>query len=344
MSERSIDRIENRLGRHIALILAAASLAACGSESTAASSGAEGNSVMSAAASSQSKPALQAASAATALPIGQGMYVGENIAGGCAAATEILSYDGTNIGAIKTNEEWEGNDGPSSDVERIARVGPPRRTPDADFSAASRGFTLAWSADQDGGDFPSLAVKPAGQGRFTRLVTSGGNGIMGGFVDYSDQPYQKCAFAQLSPQMQTAIRAERPQLASGTTAATDAAGPAQSSAGFPPIEKGYYAIGVSCAQAIAGGGDLLAYLDERRFASFDGGQRVQGFDALGGNRYRIRATSFDENDRPMRADSVIAVNGRTSFTNVEYGDRYTYCPTAQVPRAIRQEWGDLSRR
>jgi len=70
---------------------------------------------------------------------------------------------------------------------------------------------------------------------------------------------------------------------------------------------------------------------------------VQGFDALGGNRYRMRKTSFDENDRPSRADSVITVNGRTSFTN-EYGDRHTHCPTAQVPRAIRQEWGDLSQR
>lgn len=126
--------------------------------------------------------------------------------------------------------------------------------------------------------------------------------------------------------------------------AAGANAPAQgSAASFPPIEKGYYAIGLSCAQAITGGGDQLAYLDERRFASFDGGQQVQAFDALGGNRYRIRATSFDENDRATRVDSMITVNGRTSFTN-EYGDRYTHCPITQVPRAIRQEWGDLARR
>ena len=54
--------------------------------------------------------------------------------------------------------------------------------------------------------------------------------------------------------------------------------------------------------------------------------------------------NFIEKLRQLGADFVIAVDGRTSFTNVEYGDRYTYCPTAQVPRAIRQEWGDLSGR
>jgi len=61
-------------------------------------------------------------------------------------------------------------------------------------------------------------------------------------------------------------------------AAASAGAPTQgAAAGFPPIEKGYYAIGISCAQAIADGGDLLVYLDERRFASFDGGQQVEGF-------------------------------------------------------------------
>lgn len=103
-------------------------------------------------------------------------------------------------------------------------------------------------------------------------------------------------------------------------------------AAFPPIEKGYYAIGVSCAQALADGGDLLVYLDDRRFVSFDGGQQVEGFEALGGERYRIRGV-----------DLTIALDGRGGFTSVEYGDRYTHCPTAQVPRTIREEWGDLSR-
>jgi len=41
-------------------------------------------------------------------------------------------------------------------------------------------------------------------------------------------------------------------------------------------------------------------------------------------------------------DLTIAPDGRGGFSSVEYGDRYTHCPTAQVPRAIREEWGDLS--
>ena len=90
---------------------------------------------------------------------------------------------------------------------------------------------------------------------------------------------------------------------------------------------------MSCAQAIADGGDLLVYLDERRFVSFDGEQRVEGFEALGAERYRMRGP-----------DLTIALDGRGGFSSVEYGDRYTPCATAQVPRAIREEWGDLSDR
>ena len=124
------------------------------------------------------------------------------------------------------------------------------------------------------------------------------------------------------------------ELSAEGRAAASAGAPTQGPAtGFPPIEKGYYAIGTSCAQAIADGGDLLAYVDERRFASFDGGQRVEGFEALGGERYRMRGV-----------DLTIALDGRGGFSSVEYGDRYTHCPTAQVPRAIREEWGDLSSR
>jgi hypothetical protein len=121
--------------------------------------------------------------------------------------------------------------------------------------------------------------------------------------------------------------------AQGRAAATAGAPTRAAAVAFPPIEKGYYAIGVSCAQAIADDGDLLAYLDERRFASFDGGQRIEGFDALGGERYRIRGV-----------DLTIALDGHGGFSSVEYGDRYTHCATARVPRAIREEWGDLSRR
>lgn len=327
--------------RGVALGLAVFALTACGSESTAASNEAEGNSPMSAAVSAQPTASSQAQAAQVALPIGQGIYV-DVTNGGCARTPFVFFYDGANYGDV-SHAEPAGDS--YSSVYRIARVGSPPRG--SEFYEDYRGYTAVWNTENaDDEDMENLndekwvlGVKALGNGRFMIIQT----GIAGatGRTMSSEATYQKCSFAQLSQQMQAAIRAERPQLAGGTTATNSAAVPAQSGAAFPPIEQGYYAIGVSCAQAIAGGGDLLAYLDERRFASFDGVQQVEGFQSLGGNRYRVRAVSFDENDRPSRADSVITVNGRTSFTN-EYGDRHTYCPTSQVPRAIRQEWGDMS--
>ncbi|GAA0777970.1 hypothetical protein [Brevundimonas olei] len=115
-------------------------------------------------------------------------------------------------------------------------------------------------------------------------------------------------------------------------AAGGGAGPARGTVAFPPIEKGYYAIGVSCVAAAADPTGVLMYLDERRVASFDGGKKVQGVEALGGDRYRFRG-----------ADLVIAVSGRTSFANA-YGDIHTHCPTVQIPRGEREDWGDLSGR
>ena len=322
--------------RGAALGLAIVALTACGSESTAASNAAQGNAAMSAAVSAQPTAATpQAAPAAMALPIEQGIY-GDVERGSCVRARRAFFYDGTNYGYVSPVEPgW--NDTAYFEINRITRVGPPARG--SDFYDYYRGYTLAWITDNPEAEEDVLGLKAEGNGRIRSIAVSlGPKGDM-----FSEETFQKCTFAQLSPQMQAAIRAERPQLAGGATAAAEA-GPAQGSAGFPPIEKGYYAIGVSCAQAIADGGDLLAYLDERRFASFDGGQRVERFESLSGNRYRVRATSSDESGRSARADFVIAVDGRTSFTNVEYGDRYTHCPTAQVPRAIREEWGDLSRR
>jgi len=320
--------------RGAALGLAIFALTACGSESTAASNAAQGNAAMSPAVSAQPTATPQAAPAAIALPIEQGIY-GDVERGSCVRARRAFFYDGTNYGYVSPVEPgW--NDTAYFEINRIARVGPPARG--SDFYDYYRGYTLAWITDNPEAEEDVLGIKAEGNGRIRSIAVSlGPKGDM-----FSEETFQKCSFAQLSPHMQATIRAERPQLEGGATAHAGAT-PAQGSAGFPPLEKGYYAIGVSCAQAIADGGDRLAYLDERRFASFDGGQRVEGFESLGGNRYRIRATSFDEADNASRADFVIAVQGRTSFTNVEYGDVYSHCPTAQVPRAIRQEWGDLSR-
>lgn len=115
-------------------------------------------------------------------------------------------------------------------------------------------------------------------------------------------------------------------------AAGGAHAPAEGAAVFPPIEKGYYAIGVTCAEAAADPTGVLMYLDQARVASFDGGWRVQDVEALGGGRYRFRG-----------ADMVITVSSRTTFTD-EHGDRHTHCPTGQIPRSEREDWGDLSGR
>lgn len=120
--------------------------------------------------------------------------------------------------------------------------------------------------------------------------------------------------------------------------------PTSRTVNFPPIKKGYYAVGVSCSKASTGGGDMLAYFDEQRLVAFDGGKRLLGFQRLGRNRYKVAATSSDESGRRSRADFVIAVQGRESFTETQYGDRYTHCPTTQIPLRIRQEWGDLAPR
>lgn len=312
--------------RVAALGIAGLALTACGSESTAASSAAQGSTATHAGASAQPKAATRTPPAATTLPIDQGIYA--QARHGCARATEILFYDGTNIGDVQTNEEWAGNDGPSSSVERIARVGPPRRTPDTDFAAASRGFTMAWSAGQDGGDFPSLAVKPAGAGRFERLSMSGNM-----IISYDEDSYQKCSFAQLSPQMQAAIRAERPQLADGTAAASSAGASASIPAPVAPfnIRPGHY---VPVRAACGTTSDMIFYYDGRRAGWID-------LSPFAANRMEPVAGA-----RRRGADWVVdAVTGETlrvqAADKIAVGDPNTgvetlrWCSTAEVRASAR---------
>lgn len=321
----SHNRSSTGVGRPIALILAAASLNACGSESTAASNEAQGNAAMSAAASAQPTGRPQAAPAA-ALPIDHGIYA--QASQGCARATEILFYDGTNIGEVKTNEEWEGSDGPSSSVERISRIGPPRTTPDPHFVVASRGFTLVWSAEQDGGDFPSLAVKPAGAGRLTRLRTSGNM-----IVSYDEDPYQKCTFAQLSPKMQAAIRAERPQLASGAVAASSAGTTTSIPAPVAPfnIRPGHY---VPVRAACGTTNEMILYYDGRRAGWIDlspfAANRMQPVASM---RRRgaewVVDTVTGETLRVQAADKITVGDPNTGVETMRW------CPTSAVRASAR---------
>lgn len=117
---------------------------------------------------------------------------------------------------------------------------------------------------------------------------------------------------------------------------------------FPPLPKGYYAVGaVTCAQALAGASgdnppDRLVLFNERTFASFDGGPQIEGFEALGGGRFQVRAASHDENGRAARADFVIALQGADGFLIENPAQRYTHCPTSQIPREIREDWFEFT--
>lgn len=333
-----------RGSQRILAALAMAALIACGGESEAANRTGSSHGNGGAAASANLTQTNRARTPASVrLPIQPGLYVSAYRDGGCAGATEIFFYDGQNFGDVRTNEEFPGNDGPSSTVERITHVGPPRKarlTPE--FAAASRGFTLVWTMDQ-ADDEPSpgqlmsaaFAVRAREPGGFERL-RSGGNRI----ISYDEEPYQGCTFAQLSPQMQAAIRNQRPQLAGANATATTA-----TRVTFPPIPQGYYARGRDCravlAEAARGEGEDLYLFNQRGLRDFMGWTTVvSAFEPLGGNRHRARARVFDENDNPTNADFTIAVTSGSSFTIEATADapaeRYTHCPDNQVPRGVRE--------
>jgi len=200
---------------HRASLLAmAALLAGCGSQSSAASDSAVAATPANGAAMSALASAQAAAASPTALPIEQGLYISgyqtpdgiyltvddsPDLASACRGATDIFFYDGAHTGEI-------GSDGSghwTNEAVSISRVGPARKPLAADLARASRGFTLVWDTQGEREGVPSLALKATGPGQFTHL----GMGSLG------QSHYRKCAFAQLSPKMQAAVRAEQPQMA-----------------------------------------------------------------------------------------------------------------------------------
>lgn len=327
-------------GRRIALILAAISVTACGSESNAnaaADRPSEAPRQTALAESSRSSAAPQAARAAAALPIERGIYA--EIGQGCTRSTRIFFYDGAEYGEIgQARPEVSGHQSATpaySDVYRIERVGSPAPGSDG-YDENFLGFTRVWNNENAQDEFDGLiGIRPSGSGRFTKR--EGGYGATGAYHG-RDDTYQKCNFAQLSPQMQAAVRAERASLAGGPPPVKPGT-PAAGKIAFPPIEKGYYAINMNCAQAIADGGDMIAYFDEKRFGAWDGFAQIQGFESLGGNRYRVDDRSRDENGKWTPGSFVIIVNGRTGFTREEDGVRHHFCPASQVPASIKQDLG-----
>ncbi|RYD44563.1 MAG: hypothetical protein EOP63_04930 [Sphingomonadales bacterium] len=269
------------------------------------------------------------ASSPLALPIQQGLYIDQVQQGNCGAATAVFVYDGAAIGTIESGISNTPN-GTFSSFEKITRLG--AKGLDPEFAANSKGYIIVWAGEQARG-FPSLALKPGKSGGFVRITTSG-NAI----ISFDESPYDKCGFTQLSPQMQAAVRVESASLAGGPPPSGAAPAPAGKIA-FPPIEKGYYAINMSCAQAVADGGDMIAYFDEKRFGAWDGFAEIQGFESLGGNRYRVNDRSQDENGKWTSGNFVMVVNGRTSFTREEDGVRHNFCPASQISANIKQDLG-----
>ena len=289
-------------------------------------------------------PSAGAATKTTALPIEQGIY-GWVEKGSCAQTSLVFFYDGANYGYVSPAEP--GNNGASaySEVHRIARVAQPTRG--SDYYDYYRGFTLVWNTENSGdseNDGGLLGIKAEGNGGLT--ITEASTGSSGKDM-ISQETYRKCSFAQLSSQMQATIRAERPQLAGGATASRPST-PAQ--AGFPPLPKGYYAVGTSCAraanaEAASDGPSSLARFDASALTWLDGGPQIQGFESLGNNRFRVRARSYGngDDDKGTSADFVIRVTGPSTFVTepgsflFDRQESFTHCPTDTVPKAVR-DW------
>lgn len=325
-------RPKARCARAGLIAIVALSVTACGPEATlAAPAPAAGGTE---AVTTPAPTPQDGAPASGPLPIRTGVYA--DVSEGCAAATRVFFYDGAAYGEIgQARPEIPGYQSAVAayaDAYRIERVGTPRRG-SRDHDEALDGFLRIWSAGSDDGDL--VGIRVTGPDRFTKR--EGGYGATGAWHGREDR-YQRCSPADLAPRMQDALRTERPQLAvlagpaDVTTDVPATPVPAAGDrSGFPPVEIGYYAIGVSCDRAIADGGDLLVYLDRRGLRSFDGDQPIDRVEPLGGDRYRLHGP-----------DMTLRVTDARHFSSVEYGDRYTHCPTDRIPRALRSEWGDLA--
>jgi hypothetical protein len=306
----------------LSIAVIAAALAACSSGSDAKEEGKQADRGAVGGTAAAAKPA-------PVLPIAHGIYIDEMQQRTCGEASRVFVYDGGEIGEIVSGISNSAN-GAFSSFDKITRIG--AKGLDSEYAQYAGGYTIAWTGGQMEG-FPTLAVKPGKAGDFTRLTTSGNT-----IISFDETPYKRCQFAQLSRALQSTIRAERASLASsvGTAALVSTA---TGKIAFPPLEKGYYAINMGCAQAVADGGDMIAYLDEKRFGSWDGFTQIQGFESLGANRYRVTDRSQDENGKWTSGSFVIVVKDRTSFVREEDGIRHTFCPANQIPASIKQDLG-----
>jgi len=326
----------------VVLSLAALAVTACGSQSSAsdnAAAPAKGR----AAVPTQAAQVAPAAASRAAMPIEQGLYIGD-YSESCAKADVAFFYDGANYGYILQALPGDRMNSPRParvETHPILRSGASTRG-SKDYDPNFDGFTRVWTADAVGNEVQG--AKAAGTGRFIWREGSPSARQM----EYGDTTYRKCTFAQLSAPMQAAVRQFRPQLTNGAASPAGAGEQTPGNVDFLPIEKGYWAQNMSCAQAIREADpdglpdDIpFTYLDEK--IDYLGALDVKRHEVLGGNRYRLHGRASYGNGEPIEVPSRtdIVVNSRTSFTamsNDSMGSsttRYTHCPTSQIPRAVR---------
>lgn len=330
--------------------LAAIAITACGSQSSASDGANAATPAKGAAASSavlaQAAQAAPAVASQTALPITQGLYIAD-YSSSCASADVVFFYDGANYGYILQalpGDRMNSARPASAEIHHIQRAGASTRG-GKDYDSNFNGFTRIWKAESVGNEVQG--VKATGTGRFIWREGS----LSARQMEYDDATYQKCVFPQLSPLMQAAVRQYRPQLASGAAPQASAGAQAPGTVASLPIEKGYWAVDMSCAQAIREADPYglpddipFTYLDEK--IDYLGALAIKRYEALGGNRYRLHGRASYGNGEPIEVPSRtdIIVNSRTSFTassNDSMGsstNRYTHCPTSQIPAAIRESF------
>lgn len=113
---------------------------------------------------------------------------------------------------------------------------------------------------------------------------------------------------------------------------------------FPPIEAGYWAGGVGCAEAIEEAAELppdqgsLWHIDGK--GGWIGRFEIQRYVALGGNRYRLIGRDHTEiGSSPGQMD--ITVDSRTRFSarfDDGYSASFTHCPASTIPASIRSDF------
>lgn len=329
------DRISKGACRPIALVMASACLAACGSQSTAAANDAQTNTATNAA---TSVAAATPAAAPTALPPaalsawesfarGQCRDQGERFAAvrfaplaGRAEAVDLVEqhFADSKGGFVSADFNADGSTdfvvttpghGCVTSSPAYGDQGPP-----VDFIVSSgsgyrvfEGFTgwiaPAMIARRDDRDLLDL---PGGFNGRCGAVTKVSWGWTGTDIDAVERRNDRGQLVDREGCAHAAV-ARQPQAAATSL----------------PVEKGFYAFA-------AGNGSCADAIEQQFFAYWDGTH----IEALGGNRYRIRFREVEAAEVILN-DRIFTVNSRTSLTE-QYGTRWTHCPTAQIPPPVLQ--------